>query len=362
MGRYNGLGGLSSSFGAPLFQRIILSSTTFIAPFKGNYLFAAIGGGGSGGCGGSFGFATGGSAGGLAVKIVPLEAGASVTIVVGAGGPSASAVTNVTSPGNPGGQTTATGPGVALIANGGLGGLVSTASTGTLNPPSGGTASGGDMNVTGGSPDGIALGSTKSSTSGAAVGVYGFTPPNTTVSADGAGWGGGSVLGTAGVANLATLSGTGELRFGGRYSVHARYYQGPGRVIYSSSTRPTSYINPTDYDYGTQFLGGNLLCPIGLGGTIPQNIIELDLYYSNGQPGAGGAWINGVHNGTAGVGGMYAGGSSSLYGGTNGITTAKSGGILGGGGGGIASGTDDRGTMYSGRGGVGGVIVQFLGA
>ena len=102
------------SSGGILTARYFLASGTFTAPYTGNYLVTAIGGGGSGGKGAYGG--TGGGAGGFCQKVVSLTAADTLTITVGAGGTAPG--TNNTA-GNAGGNTTVTATGVSMTANGG---------------------------------------------------------------------------------------------------------------------------------------------------------------------------------------------------------------------------------------------------
>ena len=110
-------------------QRAFTTSGSFTAPRTGKYLLTAIGGGAAG-----LNNGRGGGAGGFAQKLVSLAAGDLISLTIGAGG---------ASNGASGGTTTLTAPGVSLTANGGT-------------TASGGSASGGDINVTGGSSGNLA--------------------------------------------------------------------------------------------------------------------------------------------------------------------------------------------------------------
>ena len=107
-------------------QRAFTTSGSFTAPRTGKYLLTAIGGGAA-----DLNSGRGGGAGGFAQKLVSLASGDVVSFTIGAGGVSNGAA---------GGNTTLTAPGVSLTANGGT-------------TTAGGTASGGDVNVQGGSSD-----------------------------------------------------------------------------------------------------------------------------------------------------------------------------------------------------------------
>ena len=138
-------------------------SYTWTAPSDCTVVVQAVGAGGEGGYMNKddtfnlFGIASGGSGGGYTRKKVSLSSGDALTITVGAGGPSRylqnDAGTDTVSVA--GSATTVTGPAsLSLTANGGSGGSgvygnndSSTYSFATQ--PTGGTASGGDVNLTG---------------------------------------------------------------------------------------------------------------------------------------------------------------------------------------------------------------------
>ena len=129
----------------------IVANATFICPVSGDYLVTAIGGGG-GSSGGTNG--RGGAAGGFAQKKVTLNAGDTITCVIGASGTAGSASVA----GGDGGNTTATATNLSLVANGGKGGAIAGGTS------AGGTATGGTINRTGGSTANL---------TGGAVDVYG---------------------------------------------------------------------------------------------------------------------------------------------------------------------------------------------
>jgi hypothetical protein len=114
-------------------------------------------GGGGGACqtgsNGGNGRATGGAAGGVAVKLFTgVSAGATVSITIGAKGengqlPSGSSGA-LTATGGTGGNTSATYSGTTLTGNGGGGGTAAANAT-ERTSNSGGSASGGDTNTTG---------------------------------------------------------------------------------------------------------------------------------------------------------------------------------------------------------------------
>lgn len=171
--------------------------------------------------------ATGGAAGGMAVKDFDAQVG---NLVFVAGAPGVGAGTNQN--GNAGGVSTLTGQGLSLIANGGAGGTQS-ANTATALPGAvGGTATGGDLNVQGGNSGScaanVATGGAvhAQATGGGAVGWRGTGYPSGNVNApatpgasQASGTGGAGVGGRSGDANPA--SNTSGARSGGGGSVGA---------------------------------------------------------------------------------------------------------------------------------------------
>ena len=133
---------------------------TWSAPEDCTVLIQAIGAGGSGG-----GIAkddtanlevgaSGGSGGGYSRKKVTLTSGDTLTFTVGAGGARETMADNlIDHHGNAGGNTTLTGPSsLSITANGGSGGSGRRVGSGDITyatQPTGGTASGGDVNITG---------------------------------------------------------------------------------------------------------------------------------------------------------------------------------------------------------------------
>lgn len=128
-------------------ERIIATSQTWVAPVTGEYFIFAVGagGGGAGMNSGWYGPATGGGAGGLAIKRAYLPAGTSLAITIGAGGGGGS--NGNASAGN---ATTVSGGGVSLFAGGGAGGTIVINTQTLIAGSAGGSASGGDWNLTGG--------------------------------------------------------------------------------------------------------------------------------------------------------------------------------------------------------------------
>jgi len=176
---------------------VLTSSQTYTARRTGIADVICIGAGGQGGSSGkqvpghgAMDFnGTGGGAGGYSRKRIPITAGDTFTVVVGAGGqangstlmPDASGVKD----GGAGGETTfdhaSATANIALDSNGGAGGLgneTSTASGATYAGGAGGTATGGDVNFTGGRGGTITRSNNSSSkgiftTGGGAVAIFG---------------------------------------------------------------------------------------------------------------------------------------------------------------------------------------------
>lgn len=170
-------------------------SGNWIAPHNGEVVIEGWGGGAGSGGGNSAGGGTagsGGGGGGYFLKTLTVTAGQSIAYSVGAGGTGGS-YGNPGSNGTAGGTTTVDGG--TYTANGGAAGQ--TASTGT---PAGGTASGGDINTTGGSGGGAVstTGGTGGSSPNGGASIAG-TLPNAGSAASGNAPGGGAPGGAGGV-------------------------------------------------------------------------------------------------------------------------------------------------------------------
>ena len=218
---------LASSF----FNRAksIDTSGNFVAEVSGPHRITLIGAPGSGGLAAvndgngstdSAAAATGGATGGIAIKNVVLQAGDSLAVVIGAPGAQRSyvGVGPINFSGVAGGQSRVTGAGVALIANGGGGGFATVTTNNTAAVAlgaTGGTASGGDINITGcdsgtatASPNIVST--TKyagaAATGGAGVPYYGqrFTSGTATTTGGAAATGGASPSGSSGSVNSAS--------------------------------------------------------------------------------------------------------------------------------------------------------------
>ena len=119
-------------------------STTWVADVP-RIRVTVVGGGGSSAALGQTNAYTGGAGGGTAIKVLDVVIGVTYTITVGAGGASVTAPEGGSTPGNAGGTSSFSGPGIATVsATGGGGGVIS----GSASDP-GGIGSGGDINLRG---------------------------------------------------------------------------------------------------------------------------------------------------------------------------------------------------------------------
>ena len=179
----------------PTAQFVIGESKTFTAPVTGTIKVIVTGGGGQGGFlanknatpNSNFGDATGGGGGGYSEKTFAVTAGETFTVTIGAGGSSALAVNDINSNrvGNAGANssfvTASAAVSVNMAANGGGAGQYSdaTSSAVTTAGGTGGTASGGDFNYTGGAGGSITRVANNSksamTTGGGGVALYGTT-------------------------------------------------------------------------------------------------------------------------------------------------------------------------------------------
>ena len=314
----------TSPAAVPHYERLIVESGNFVVPYTGRYLVTAIGGGGSGGCGdGGASLCSGGGAGGMAQKSVLFKKNDVLTIVVGAAG--AAVVTGAPRAGNAGGNTTVSGPGLALVANGGgPGNYRSAATVGTASGAVGGTATGGDLNITGGG-SGTATALTGGTsqhvlTGGGSVGVYGvgYASGDAATSVVFNVYGGGA--GTGG--RSANLTNTGSAQING---------EGGGPI--SSAT----FIGNTGFDYGA--IQTRLLLPAG--------VTENESYGSNRAPRNGAGGQGGTSGGIAAGSSMFTGSGGGGWRGSP----------FGGGGGG---GAINPAGGYPAQAGV--VIIELIGA
>ena len=216
--------------GSPSFPTIFLSkSQTWVPPQDGNICIHVIGAGGAGSSSNTENDAGGGGAGGYCrFNTLAVTTSSSFTVVIGAGGvpPSGNAA------GGNGGNTTfvGTGLGSTLTANGGTGHPQNT----TVNSATGGTASGGDVNNTGGA------GSAKYG--GGAVGITG--------------------TGNQGFTNLVPAQGT-YLGFGGACDVLGDLWSSSLGQIAGGLAGKGIYSNLTLFDTASANAG-----PLSGGGTV----------------------------------------------------------------------------------------------
>lgn len=226
------------------------SATTWVAPVDGLVRFHVAGGCGSGGVavrayGSTAAAASGGSGAGYSIKTVYAKAGDSFVLVPGARG-SAVLVSTTSSAVNgvDGGASTVTGPGVSITASGGKGGKAAHVSTGTATAAgqTGGTASGGDFNYTGGS-SGTAIATTNqaansnapaaAATGGAAISYKGIVThsgaatANTSAGATNAGDG----LAATGGASVGASSGDANAVLGAGVATAIRSTSGGAGVV-----------------------------------------------------------------------------------------------------------------------------------
>ena len=167
-------------------------SRTWVAPADGVLDFFAMAGHGSGSVAYGAGFyATGAGAAEIAVKSVPVKAGDSFTITIGAGGNAVTRTGAGSSAGADGADTTISGPGVAITVKGGKGGRVGPTGTALTGGAGGTGGTGGDRHLAGGRGGNVAA--------TAAIGaVTGSGAPNPLGLAAQTATRGGDVSGTAG--------------------------------------------------------------------------------------------------------------------------------------------------------------------
>lgn len=312
------------------------NSGTFTAKKSGWHRVTAVGAGGSGGCvfqSGS-GRATGGAAGGFAVKEFYALAGTAYTIVIGAGGAAVARATAGATVGNAGGNTTVAGFGVSITASGGGAGAAATG-TGTTSGATGGAATGGDINATGGASGQAVSSSGWAATGGGAVAAKtatGYASGTATVAAGlfcgsgGAGVGGASGNGSA--SSVSTGTGGGGAAGAGSNGTNANGAAGAG------------FSSLTAIQLNSAGGSGN---GIGSPGAV------------SGNGGGGGG--SGLSGGSAG--GLFAGGGACA----GQIESSAAAGAGGRGAGGGASSNYDNAagaiTYTSGAGGSGLVIVEY---
>jgi hypothetical protein len=237
----------NGSAGLPIGHGKISSSGSYVIPQGCVATVVAVGAGGGGGGAArsqdssAGAVANGGGGGSVCVKKIDATAGAvTLTITLGAGGAGGSAINNGGVSGSVGGTTTVTATGISMSAGGGGGGTgaYTTSSTASIFAAavSGGTASGGDFNITGGSV-GVAT-----KTSG--HGVYGNGPATPL----------GSVAASSGV-------------YGGTTLTPVSYCVGVTDSVLTSG-RTNAFITTVDSHFTASGVAGGLGCGGGGGAGI----------------------------------------------------------------------------------------------
>ena len=289
----------------PTAQFVIGESKTFTVPITGRMKVILTGGGGQGAFlrnanstpNDNTGDGTGGGAGGYSEKTFNVTAGETFTVTIGAGGATTLAMNNISSSrvGNDGGNssfvTASAAESVNMVANGGGGGQYSayTNNAVTTAGGTGGTASGGDFNYTGGAGGSITrvagCGNNAMTTGGGAVALYGssYRGGNIDLSAAYTGYrvgatGGAGVGGNGGDIIFDTNQAYGGVSSGGSATKTGVSHS---NISYNSSFNgPASSGGPTDlptisiidaqgegsggdYDYNESL---NQLAPGGFGG------------------------------------------------------------------------------------------------
>lgn len=172
-------------------EYVLSTSQTWTSPITGTARVVCTGGGGQGayaatanGFGSGAHNSGGGGAGGFSAKTIPIKAGDTFTVVVGAGGNNGNLKPSSDAAGGAGGESTfddATAiSDIALDSNGGAGGLFSQGQGTSQAGAAGGTASGGDVNHTGGAGgqifrNGSVISNKECVSGGGAVNIHGLS-------------------------------------------------------------------------------------------------------------------------------------------------------------------------------------------
>ncbi len=317
--------------------QMITVSTTWVAPMTGNFLIYVVGGGGGGGeGGGAHWVASGAGAGGLAIKAAQLQLNDALTITIGAGG------TKGTSP-TAGGATTVYGAGLNIRAGGGGAGLINSQpyTSAFVSGGTGGTATGGDWNLTGGAGGSAALspyggGYEGAMGGGGAVAWFGQANRGGNAVCNNAGYGyaygGGAGIGGRGGDAEILNNGSGNYTIGSGGGATA-----PGQDVSSASiVQAQANLSLTDYlgANSTNYAINTFFFPFGRGTGSTNTTVA-------GGFGAGTRGNSALTSATAGTPGMFAGTGAGV---TNGVTA----GLGGGGGAGINGGTQRAATGGAG--------------
>jgi hypothetical protein len=315
------------------YAKLFTSSTTFTPPQTGTYRVTVIGGGGSGATfeGTTAGQCTGGGAGGMAVKTLVLDSAVTYTVTIGAGGAAQNDATAGAHAGNAGSASSFSGTGITTIqGNGGAGG---TAGTGARPAAAGGTASGGDFNITGGNGGAtVTSAGDFAATGGGAVGWFGVGYSSGTAQGSGTGAaasGGAGVGGKSGDAS--TTNSVNSRTMGGSSAGSSPDQLGSG----------TGASAPSFPDYV-------VFTPLDISGSSGSPTAEPG--FGSGGCGSFVADVEGTKNGNifAGGGGVYSSNATTTFGGNGGL-----------GGGGGAAGSEGAYNCVSGAGGDGLIIVEW---
>lgn len=382
------LGGGESS-PLPYTQFVIGQSKTWTAPLTGRIKVILTGGGGqgaflansNGSAAFNYGDATGGGAGGYSEKTFNVTAGETFVVTIGAGGSSAIAVNsiNTSRAGNNAGNssfvTASAAVSVNMVANGGGGGQYSASTTSPVTTAGGlgGTASGGDLNYTGGAGGTISrvVGNLYNcaTTGGGAVALYGtsfhggditmtvdFSTANKYMASGGAGVGGhGADILVDDTNNFAYMS------QGGSATKDGSTTESPNPTV-GKTNNGGPWTNATISIIDAQGNGGNAV-----------HVQNLSIYSGSGSYGGGGGGATGY---TTGSNQYYYAGSAGGFGGGGSIVNATTSlsetsnpiragvGGNGGGGSGAFSGPFSAATVASDRswapGGDGVCIIMFI--
>tara|TARA_R100001129_G_C5316265_1_gene246485 strand:- start:618 stop:1580 length:963 start_codon:yes stop_codon:yes gene_type:complete len=280
------------------------------------YVIGAGGSGAGGGGNSNYGF-SGGGAGGCAVSLLQLNAGVTYTAVIGAGGAYAGGASQ--SAGNAGGDSTFNSSDISIMTgSGGAAGAI--ASGASAASAAGGSASGGNlMNNTGGAS--LASGATRQVSGGGAVGLWDTGRQGTTV-ASANDWADGGNLSGPPIDDYPT-----DVRYGDDTFVAGA----PFPEIYSVTSSSLRSRSDTVFDVNPSFQPA---------GVQPYSYLGEDLAYSGNTrvypapPFSGGN-------------GLISGQDTYVYGGSASL----------GGGGGATLGTAGGSEGFSGKGGMGAVLI-----
>jgi hypothetical protein len=299
------------------------SSGTWVAPGRGILRITLRGGDGSGAVvacpndSTSSGAASGSSAGGLAIKTMHVEGGDAFVFIGAAGGAQVSTSTpGARLNGNDAGVSTVTGPNTSMTANGGKGGIGAYAASGPVTAPgvTGGTASGGDANYTGGgSGDAVVAVSGGVAATGAGA-----------IAWNGVGYSSGTAAVPAGAASLFAASGgagTGGASGAATAGNSAPGVSGGGGAAGPSAAASNSFAVSTPGPGYPAMLASTPLAIVAAGNTV--------------GPGAGGnAMVQTSSSALSTAGGPLAGGGAAIGGNAGGGLTVVAAGGQGGGTGG----------------------------